>query len=785
MRRMLLVSAAVVGAWSALAPAREVEPTGPPTLEELTRRANELQQVVRRTQSHDARKRLLAQLEEIRHQLGPTDAAGKRVHCQAMWHDRVLEELDGEIKRLSGGDPAGSADARALVRHGRLQVRRMARACLAHGWRQWDGPGKYQVDAFGCYLVNNLRVLDGLLQRLLQVRLAPVPKGSERTDGEPADEEPTDEADEEGARLRRLVRTGVETMTRAADALTAAPSSDPASLVPPLATFVEGLEAVREAVEGLKAAKPAPADTGVEAPGSEAEAGAPPAMTRAEERRIEALRRTAASLTDPVWTDVGRHLERFAAMIEAGFSVTSARAKARELLAETERAATLAGGLADSRVAPAEYVAERRARLLAVLEQMGRPSDRPEAYTWLASLWREDGLRRRVEALDLAERTARGLLHAYYVHRVGLFKAETSPASAQGAQIGHACTTVVRTLERMRSWPPESMPSALRRYYDRQAEVFLDSVDVAGVSALGDVEQAVAALRTAGDRGGDLALLVRAESVVQAVRRYRPQQAGAMSRNLVQTARSLVLNPEEAEEPRRRLRRLVGPFEDLETFPAPDPAHRRTLTRLFGRVYLAAVAKLTRDLGTAIDAAAEGNPVPLARTMWAKGLFELARKRAVAERADLDRAPVANLVTFSMPEEVWANFWKALDRRLRTMLAGYVQDGESHDWHTMPEALEAAYGPVLAAQRLTLDQRLRGTSSLDRVLRNLRRAAVSDPPEAARMGWVVGYHAVEAATTMVAGLDGVAQWHRDRMRQERRRLDRVDLAGEGADASAD
>jgi len=767
--RRILVASALVGSLAALALAEEEE-TGPPTLAELTSRAAQLQQVIRRTQSRDARKRLLEQLEEVRHQMGPTDAAGKRVRCQAMWHDRALEHLDREIKRLSGGETSGPADARTLVRRGRLQVRRMARACLTHGWRLRDGPEKYQVDVFGCYLVNNMRVLDGFFQRLVAVRMPPA--GDES-------------AEDEGAGLRRRIRTGLETMTQAADALTAAASSEPETLVPPLATFVEGLEAVREAVEGLEAAKPDAAAAEGEEPGAEQETDEPPAMTGAEKRRIEAIRQAAASLTEPAWTDVGRYLERFAAMIEAGFSVASARAKARELLAETERAATLARSLADSRAAPAEYVVERRRRLVACLEQMASPSSRADAYAWLASLWREDGLRRRVEGLGLAESTTRGLVHAYYVQRVGLLKSETSSALVQGARIGSACSTVVRTLEKMRTWPPEGMSPLLQRHYDRQAEVFLDSVDVAGVSALGDAEQALAALRTAADRAGDLALIVRAETVVQAVRRYRPQQAGAMSRSVTQAAQALVLNPDGAEEPRQRLRRLVGPFEDLETFPAPDPAHQRTLTRLFGRAYLAAVTKLTHDLGAAINAAAEGNPVPLARTMWAKGLFELARKRAAAEQATLSRAPVANLVAFSMPAEVWAAFCKVLDRHLQKMFSQYVQESEERDWRTTPEALEAVYGPVLAAQRLTLDERLPGELPLDRVLRHLRRSAVSDPPETARMGWVVGYHAIEAATTTLADLDGVAQWHRQRMRQERQHLDRVDLAGEGTTTPAD
>jgi len=339
-----------------------------------------------------------------------------------------------------------------------------------------------------------------------------------------------------------------------------------------------------------------------------------------------------------------------------------------------------------------------------------------------------------------------------------------------------ACSSIVHTLERMRGWPPADMAAGLQSCYTRQSDLFVRGTEAAGARVRQDPQEALSLMQAAAQRGADLALIVRAETVVEAIKRYRPRQAGTMYQRMIQAAQGLVLDTAGAGRARMQLAGLVRPFEDLETFPAPDPALGRTLSGLLGRVYSAAVAKLSRDLGAGINFAAAGNPLPLRQALRADDLFRLARKRALAEQAKLQRVPVANLAAFSMPPDLWATFHGGLDRRLQAMFTAYTRGQETGLWWTEPAALEAVYGPVVAAQRLTLEARSPGEPGLDFLMRNLHRVAVPDPPDPARDAWALGYHATEAVATTIADLDTVAEWHRRRMRLHRRHLDRVDLS---------
>jgi len=738
-----------------------------PTLQSLTQQATALQEDIRRAHNPDARKRLLERLELLHHRMGPTDAAGRPVHCQAMWHDRTLQRLDQEMKRLSGRDvPLADAYGPALVRAGRLTVRKMARACLRHGWGIAGGQVKYQVDAFGQYLANNLLTLDGLLKRLSGLSAPAAGAAAEAAEGKAA---ALDKA-----------RAGLAKMIEATDALADAPVGQPAGLTAPLGTFMEGLTAVREAVEGVQAAEPA---EGEQTPPEEAAPAVSPPMTEAEKSRIAALREAAAGLeksqadaAGSPWAGVAAYVERFAAMIEAGFTVVSARPKARELLEQTERAVGVARDLASSTLMDEALLAERREGLLQALAYMGKPAYRAVGYAGIARLQQLDALRRRVEGLDLPPETGRGIVQAYY--RVGP-KWENS-TSAQlirdGTAMTSACSSLVSTLERMRTWPPEDMAAPLQECYRRQGDLFVREAESAGARVGQDPQEALPLMQAAARRGADLALIVRAETVVRAIKRYRPQQAGPMYQRMIQAAQALVVDPENAAGPRDRLWGLIRPFEALERFPAPDPALQRTLTRLVGQAYGAAVAKLSRDIGAGINLAAAGNPTPLRMALRADVLFRLSHKRALAEEAKLQQVDVTNLSAFSMPAEVWASFHTGLDRRLQALFALYVRGGRDLDWYAELPALEAVYGPVVAAQHLTLQTRFPGEPDLDFLLRHLQGAAVPDPPEPARDAWAVGYHATEAAAAMIADFDVVADWHRRRVRLYRRPLDRVDLS---------
>lgn len=179
------------------------------------------------------------------------------------------------------------------------------------------------MDAFGQYLVNNTRVLDALFESLsaAQAREAKaVPEAGDRTAAKAALEK---------------AREGIEQMGKAADSMTAAPSDT--ALVPLLGQFVHGLVAAREAEAVLQADEQTKDKAKEDETGPEDETQEPvepPPMTEQEKTRIAKVKAAAAGLVEsPVatglegedWTRISRYLERFAAAVEAGFTVTRAR----------------------------------------------------------------------------------------------------------------------------------------------------------------------------------------------------------------------------------------------------------------------------------------------------------------------------------------------------------------------------------------------------------------------------------------------------------------------------
>ena len=740
--------------------------TGPPTLAELSIQAVNLDIAIHRTNDAAARRRLLGELEKIKHQMGPYDARGKRVNCQAMWHDTALASVEREVKRLSRR-PAGSKP-KPMVADARLHVRRMAAAGLKHGWRMPDGTTKYQVDAFGQYLVNNLHVFDALFESL--------------SDTEAREAKADPQAGDRAATRAALdkAKAGVEQMGEAAKRLAALPPAtlEESSLAEVLGQFVQGLVAARDAElvvrEDAPAGDVATADDATGQTETPEPVEAPP-ITEAEKARIAKVKAIAAGLQGDDWTTVSRYLERFAAAIEAGFTVASARPQARGFLGEVERAAELAQSLQASKIISPEYLKQRRNELAAALYMMQSPLSRASGYAVLANVQAADRLRRQIEAAGLTDKAAAGIVHACYGLAPKLEASGADLAIATGRRLESLCWAVGRTFDKMRRWPPEGMSPQLRECYKRQAAIFANQVEEAGPQLPATPVDGLPLLASAASRAGDLALIVRAAGVLEAVKKYRPARTGAVTAQVTHAAQELVAKHATPSAPRKTLAGLVKPFEDLDAFPIAGPEYRRVVNRLGGRGYGAAQTVLSMELGIGIDAAATGDPAPLRRALGARHLFGLMQKRAMAEAAGLDKAGTANLVPFSVPDKIWKTFVDRLDKRLRIMFAEYAKSGRRVPWLGVCARWAAVYGPVVAGQRQTLDARLEGESELDFLIRNLQRTAVPDPPAAGAYAWCVGYHAAEAAATMNAGFDAAADWHRDQMDGYDTYLRRVEL----------
>ncbi len=742
-----------MGRWTAILAAVVVAAAATPAaaatgaeLASLTARADRLEGAIRTAATAAERKRLTDELELVRHQIGPVDVRGRRVHPQAMWHAEAIERLAAEEKRLTR--PMRTPGT-GVAAHGRCQVRRMGRACLTHGWRLPAGALKYQVNVFGQYLAVNLPLLDGRFDRLL-AHLSKEGRLPESSPQRAAMKEHLDKA-----------RAGVEAMGRAASVLDAPDVSvEPGAAAKSLGEFLEGLRAVVEAVEDLdRGADGGEVDASDEAASPAEPAGRPPPMTDEETATLAAVRKRAEALDGEDWAEVRRFLERYASAVENGFQVASARPKAREFLDQIDRAARLAADLSESKVAYPAYLEEKRQDLTQALQLMEGPLERANGYARLARLEGTDELRRRIEAGGLEPEGGQGVLYARLVTWDEMRQSVDPAVLSQAQVLLRACDRVAEVCSRLPDWPPEPMTGRLADLYDRKAADFRKSASEAGMHFPADRTKGIPAMAAAQREADDLALLVRADRVIQAVRRYLPARAQAMYARLLPPAQGLVLGRDDAA--RQKLTSLVRPFEGLEAFPLPDARHARSAQRLVGRSYTKARSVFSRDVALGIDAATKGDPAPLSRALYARWLFELLLHRSIALTDGLEEAGVANLPRLPMPPTVWEPFVEKLDQDLRSRFARYAGFGaQTHTWMKAPEVWDIVYQPVLAAQRLAVDGRTEGESDAAFLLRNLDRTTVADPSWTQWYSWAGAYHAVEAATTMNAGQGAAADWHR-------------------------
>ena len=361
-------------------------------LREYSTHAALLERELRAAKGAAEQQRLMDELERVRHQMGPFDSTHNRVHPKAMWHDSAIETLAGEIRRLEENPVANPAFAPA--RDARLATRRLASACLVLGWRLTDeGPAKYQADAFGQYLANNLKTLDGLFDAISRWG-----QGQSKLDA--------------GNDRRAIYETnlakakeGIARMGQAAEAFGKLPPGalDADAMAGTLALWVEGLRAVRQADAALAedaarretVGKP-PAETNAAEPGTEAGVPESPPMTQAEQARLAQVRTIAGGLEGDAWNEIRRYLERYADAVANGFAVTSARPKAREFLDQVERAAFLAKSLQEGKGVYPQYLADRLGPLTAALKDMESPLSRTRAYARIGGQWDSDANRRRI-----------------------------------------------------------------------------------------------------------------------------------------------------------------------------------------------------------------------------------------------------------------------------------------------------------------------------------------------------------------------------------------------------
>ncbi|MBM4016838.1 MAG: hypothetical protein FJ288_00695 [Planctomycetes bacterium] len=711
------------------------------------------------------RQRLIDDSEACRHEMGPRDPAGARNHPAAMWHDTAIDALDADYKRFAGRAktaPAGAAAA--LVMEARANLRRMALTCLLRGWG-WGGTlPKYQYDAYGAYLANNMSVVDALFDSVAAAlaKEATLPPAAPDRD----------------AFLAALaqVKDGCARMNQAAETFCALEMKTPGdrqTVLAALGSFHEALETVVEADGVLKeqAGKAPLVQAGAAAgAGQESAAGGPPQAGQEqaaregpspeEKARLEKVRAAVAALpADDAWAKTREGLERLAAVAEQGLLVPRMRAGAQELLHHLVKTADFAEGLARSKSAYPEYAAPRHTTIAEAFDYMAKRGYRQWAYSRLRRMYEGDRDRLAIDASPLSPQAAKGLLRAAY-YSEGTF---TGPDRGRDfSAFYYARLDLMSILGKLPRWPPKDMSATIAPLYRKFCDVFVQAAEAAGKAPAEDPVALKDAFQAAAKFGKDLERVVLADQGIRAVEQFLPARAAPMAADFIRRAEPLAGNlTVAANNERLALDQFLLPFQELADLDMPGPAHEQVALTLTGGAYGPARAMLSKQLATALADASKGRSANLDVALEARYMFKALRHRCVGETDGLARVGVANLDAFSMSEKSYAQFVAALDGHLKRLLAKYATQ---HTVVGSPQCSflwkwDSVYCMVGAAERLTLKARHPGETDLEFLMRNLAQAADPTPPDTAWFGWACGYHALEAAVCLAAGYDGAAGYH--------------------------
>jgi len=748
-KRVVLVTAAAAGLLIVLATLCAA--AAPSRAERLTGRIRSAEKKLRTEKDPDKRRDLINELETAKHELGPKDSAGNRITCQAMWHDAALRDVETSIRRLGlRSRPKGGA---AVALDARLAVQRMAAIGLSCGWHYSDSsvPAKYQFDALGTYLHNNLPAIDKLFDEVaahLAREAAPVPEGPGRQ-----------------AMLNALaeVKDGIGRMAKAVDDFNTIDSSTTSGRekrMKTLPAFVDGLRTVHEAERTL--AELAERSKATEADGqapADAEPTEAPALTDADKAAIGKAARLITSIQGQGWEDVRAKLQQFVTIAESGLKVPSSRTKAQQLLHVLTATAEHIKELSASKSAYPEYVARRQESLTETLGYLSHPGYRRSRISRLRLMFKGDNDRRALDRSPLSPEACRGLMQAKRIPE-SAFGSDSKAYYRHYAFLKHV-ESIVAVLGTVSQWPPPDMAGQLEPLCSQSVAAFLRDAEALGKAPRDDVEAFGEAVSGVGGLAGDLERLVKADQAVKAAAKYAPTQAGLLYGQLVKRMEKIILDPSaDRKALRTDLDEFFGPFRELAELRLPGPGHSQTAVKLVGAGYKAAVNRLGTSLARNLTSAAKGNSTWLGETLDARSMFHLLRHRVVAEQGGFAKTPTANLDPFSIPEKPWTQFVAALDKHLRSALTQYgTMRGPGQtavqglgDW-------DKVYCAIAAAQYLTPSARQSDESEMDFLMRHLEQTADPNPPDEAWLPWAVGYHSLEAAVCLASGYDGTAGWH--------------------------
>jgi len=761
----------------------------------LTRHLAALATKLKTAREPAERRALAEQMEWIRHQLGPTDASGRPVRCQAMWHDAALRDLGRAMKAFR--NPAPTSPAADPVPRLKLAVREMASVALARAWADPDGPERFRFDAVGTYVATNVALFDGLLDRaaghLAQAGrpavsepdppppppAAPEPKEPAKT-GEKADDDggpappgfwsrpaepseavasPADETAPPAASGREqaltLVQDGLGRLVRAAGqahAADGATRAGRAAQTAARAAFVDALADVHRGTAALDAAGPAgevllPPE---EAPGLTAEHKAALAQAAAD---IDAIR-------DPAWQGIRGHLETYLATAEQGLKYPKARREAWRLLEVVRRTAAYVQALLASKSASPEYVADRQETIAEALEDLGRRESRDTFYGRLLGVAGGDHYRKALDASPLSPEACRGLMALRQVR---------SSRFALGEKGQYRCVRFVGSVEAVIEQVdgdrrrPDAMDAHLATLYDQTAPLLRQAAETLGAAA--DAEGTVLLARggEAAALAGDLKRLSRADRVIRGVRALMAERGTVLREAVVRRIEAFVLDPSaEKRAAREAFDDYLDVLRPLGDLRLPGKEHTAVAMQISGGAYRSAATRFGDSLTRNMVSAAGGNTEYLESTLAAGPMFTLLRHRAVADGLDLEGVALSRLDPFAMPPKPWAVFVPALDKRLAAVMRQYgaIRGGGTGASHVLGR-WDRVYCTVVAAQLATHEAAAGAPNDLARLIRLLEQTAEPRLSTRVWVEWAAGFHTLEAAVCLMAGLPQTADAHLD------------------------
>jgi len=780
--------------------------------EALTRRLLSLEKKLATNRAPDSRRQLADEIEWTRHDLGPVDSAGQRIHCRAMWHDAALTDVEGQVQKMErvarlANDPAAEV---------RLALRRLAREALWKAWAFSDrGPDKFQLDAVGTYVYNNLAALDDLADRAAKhladagvtVDLAaaaeaptpppPAPNGKPKDKpkdkpkkprppkapiedlnrgpaplGYLSDPKPPDTAAAPGGEMPGtgatssaatppptdsreqavgLIRDGLTRMVRSVALICGADAwgnEARAKRVAALDDFGAALADVHVATVALDAAGP----TGPVVLPAEEPA---PGLTANDKAVLAETNDLVAGIPPGPWDPVRDHLARFAAIAEQGLKYPSARREASQLLDMTHRAAQFVRGLIASKAALPERVAERRVELIEALGHVAKAAPGQREYGEVNRLCPTATHRHALDASVLTPKACQGLLQLLNVSSVRFD--QTNKSKRQYERFRENLKTLIGAL-RLSARPALSgMDAQLQPLYEQTRQELHRRAEALGTRPPTDGGALAGAVDEAVNLANDLRRLERADAIIAAARALLPCQYEPLYKGLLERIGLFILDPSAAKASQRSaFDQYAAPLDRLTKLRMPDKEHTAVAMRLSNGAYRAAATVFGERLVRSIVSAGQGNTNWIALTLNATPMFNLLRHRAVAEAKGLTCIDTACLEAFSVPPKPWSAFLSALDKRLIANLRQYGgrrgAESDLGDW-------DRVFTTVAAAQYLTHEAATQGQTDLARLVSCLQRATRPDPPPQRWVTWAYGYHTLEAAVSLVASQNQTARQH--------------------------